>query len=508
MLNHFRLSSISETATICGLDLSNPEFERAYDWTRDDSDLWLALPEADRCRDCARRLARELGLPVVYVIPEENKADVEKKVEALNRRAVKLGVSPITISWAHDHTQTWKVERVEGSPEYGYNEFARQWLACTVEGAAVRIAGYAFLATLHHTTDGNIIAAVPGRDVPREFRNAPSACGHCRTTRTRSATYLLEELATGRVTQVGRDCLQDFLGNDPHKLGAWAEMLGAFASWFIPMEDEGHRPRTEWAFSLEHFLGAVAGVIRMDGWVSKKRAQESNDAATASTSWGWLTVLAGTKTEREMTARYGTEPDADRATVALVIEWATKEFGEETTRTDLNDYEHNLSVVVRSGLVSQRVAGLAASLIQAWRRATQVAEERKAAADAPPSEHVGTVGERLRDVPVTIKAVIPMPPTEFGPRELVKMADDAGNVFAWFTGALGSWTFPLPEGIDGADAEEAVKPRSPVSGDRMWLTGTVKKHSSFQGSKQTELSRCALASYAPAPKKGKKEATA
>lgn len=495
---HLRLDAISEAVALCGWDI--PEHWPVVTTAED----FVAVPEEERCRECARRLARELRGPVVYVVPEENRETITKKLEQLNRRAAKLGVTPITVSWAHDHTQTWIVEKVPGEPEYGTVEYARQWFAMTLEGAAARVPGWTFLATLHHTTEGNIIAAVPGCSVPRAYRNAESRCDHCQTIRRRVATYLVEETATGRVVQVGANCLADFLGNDPHTIATWAELLGAFDAWMTPMTDEDGNVlrRPEIAFSLAAFLDAAARVIRVDGWVSKKRANETGTISTASEAWGLLTMRSGTREAREKETRYARRPeDGELATGAIT--WAETTFG-EGGREDLNDYEHNLSVVVRSGAVNLRVSGLAASLIQAYRRATQVAEERKAAADAPPSAHVGTVGERLRSVPVVVKAVIPMPPTEFGPRELIKFADDAGNLFAWFTGALGTWMFPVTPGLDGADAEVERSARSPLPGDRMWLTGTVKKHSSFQGTKQTEVSRCALASYAPEPVKAKR----
>ena len=458
---------------------------------------------------CDRAFRVSRGMPVLYVVPADNREPIEARVSKLNRKAVKLGVPGVVVTFAHHHTETWNVEKVSGSPELGFNEFAREWLGVTLSGASVRLGGWEFIATLHHTTDGNIIAAVPGHEVPREYRNAPSACAHCRTARRRSATYLLsKETAGGPVTmQVGADCLQDFLGNDPHRMAAWAEALGAFNSWFLSTSEEERGPRRADTFSLGSFLDAVAAHIRIDGWVSRKRAQESEESSTASNAWSWLVYVPMDKYGREHHRKFTpTAEDTTKAKDALL--WAVETFGE--VREDRNDYEHNLGVVVRSGLVNLRVAGLAASILQAHRRATTVAEEKKAAADAPESNHVGAVGDRLRDVPVKVVAVIPMPPTEYGPRELVKLSDEAGNIFAWFTGALGTWVFPArsTEGLDGADAdaanEENVKGRSPEPGDSMWLTGTVKAHNSFNSVKQTVLSRCALASFAPEPKKAKR----
>lgn len=487
-------------AALCGLP-ATPSHEDSFTESAATFRELLGLV----CKDCERPFRIAQGLPVEYLIPADNREAVEERVKKLNRKAAKLGVPGVTISLAHHHTETWKVEKVEGSPEFGFHEYSREWLSCQLAGTAVRLAGWAFIATLHHTTDGNIIASVPGNEVPREYRNAPSACAHCRTTRRRSATYLLQEDATARVVQVGSDCLQDFLGNDPHRMAAWAEALGAFNSWFVStMEEEGGRgPRPVDTFSLGSFLEAACAHIRIDGWVSRKLAQESERTSTASEVWSYLNRRIITQEDRERATKYR-PTDEDKALAVVVLNWARETMGEP--RDDMNDYEHNLGVIVRAGLVSHRTAGLAASLVQGHRRATQVEADKEAAKNAPESNHVGVVGERMRDVPVTVLAVIPMPPTDFGPRVLLKVVDDAGNLLVWFTGSVGRFMFAsdAPATGDTTEAEDYSRARAPEPKDRMWLTGTVKEHSSFAGKRQTVLSRCALASVAPAPKKAKK----
>lgn len=430
-----------------------------------------------------------------YIIPATNRPAVEKKLAEMNRKATRFGTAPITVTFSHNKIEKFKVMRYEGRPDLGYTEYEREWLNAEVAGATAEVNGYYFRATLHHTSDGNIIASVPGYEVPREYRNAPSACHHCGTLRRRSTTYLIE--SKSGVMQVGRQCLGDFLGaNDPHRLASWAEALGAFDSWFVTQEEGTHGPRTEWTLGLSTYLTMVAAAIRKDGWVSRKLAREQDITATATTAWNFFTTTLPEHEEREREARYCDGVDQDGHGIGWnPMDWklatASIAWASEIEEEEANDFLHNLSVIARSGLVSYRTTGLAASMIAAYKKATQREEERKAA-PASPSRHVGTVGERLRDMPIIINAIIDLPPTEWGSRQLVKVADDAGNLFVWFTGATGGvWVF----------GEER---RAPVAGDRMWMTGTVKRHSAFNGVAQTELSRCALASIAPAPKKAKK----
>jgi hypothetical protein len=285
-------------------------------------------------------------------------------------------------------------------------------------------------------------------------------------------------------------------------MAKWAEMLGAFDSWFSSLEDGERSPRTERTYALELFLNATAAVIRKDGWVSRKLANESERTATASTVGTLLRGTGNRKYDKEMEDRYYNperQPGEsiwmpeDLAVTEMTLGWLAS-LPEEAE----NDYLHNLGVIARSGLVSGRTAGLAASAIAAAKRALKKDEERASAPGAV-SGHVGAIGERLRDVKVELIGSHELPPTEFGTRMLVRLADDAGNIFVWFTGGdalYGSWDF----------GNNDVRPV--VVGDTLYLTGTVKRHGEFGGHKQTELSRCKLGSIAPVAKapKGRKKA--
>jgi len=87
------------------------------------------------------------------------------------------------------------------------------------------------------------------------------------------------------------------------------------------------------------------------------------------------------------------------------------------------------------------------------------------------SEWVGSLGERLHLLPVTVMFETHIE-GEWGTSKLVKFTDPDGNELGWF----GS----------GADIWDLKK------GDEVLLTGTVKKHDTYQGIKQTMLTRCKI----------------
>jgi hypothetical protein len=418
-----------------------------------------------------------------FVIPSDNVETLTKKLDQLNRRAAKLGTAPIAVTFAPDHVETW-TETTESGREIAR---ARAWVRADVTGAVVVLAGWKFRAAIHHTTDGNLVASLPGStDLPAAYRESQPVCDHCRTTRLRSSTYVVENVATGELRQVGRQCLADFTGstgNDPMAMARWAEMIGAFLAWFSSFDEDGNRYAwTEPVTSLFSFLETVAAVIRKDGWLSRGAARtnaergDGSTIATADTAWRIFWMIPKTREDREELRRYETE-EVDTTLATATVQWgATLD-----ARTDLNDYLHNLSVVSRSLLVSRKTAGLAASMVVAYQKELNLIAERAREATRAPSSHVGEIGERLRGVKVTVVRVVALEGNEFGPRSIVGMTDETGNDLNWFTG----WT-------------------SVEIGDVRWLTGTVKAHGEFKGRKQTTLSRCVLDETAPAPKPAKK----
>jgi hypothetical protein len=85
------------------------------------------------------------------------------------------------------------------------------------------------------------------------------------------------------------------------------------------------------------------------------------------------------------------------------------------------------------------------------------------------SQHVGTVGERIKNMSVVITFVSFSEGT-YGITTIVKMQDEAGNVLTWF--ASGTQQLEI--------------------GKKIILTGTVKKHDEYRSIKQTVLTRCKI----------------
>ncbi len=88
------------------------------------------------------------------------------------------------------------------------------------------------------------------------------------------------------------------------------------------------------------------------------------------------------------------------------------------------------------------------------------------------SEYIGEIGERLRDLSLTVTFETRIE-TDFGASKLVKFVDADGNEFGTFGSGNSVWILE--------------------KGDEVILTGTVKKHETYKEIKQTMLSRCKVA---------------
>ena len=375
-------------------------------------------------------------------VPADKVREIMEKVEKINRRAVKLGLEPFTLSFGPE-----RVTEVLRDGDLA----AMAVVDATLAGEWPVISGWEIAAKLDRS-EGNMALRVPGSTVelPEGWRDR-SDCEHCRTNRTRSYLYWLS--SGDGVKLVGRTCLRDFLVQDPAALLFFADALQDFADDC----DEMMKTGSSKFFGLWNILKASAMAIRLDGWTSRKVADERMYKSTADT------VLFEFLLQTGANPRKFAPTDEDRKIAEETMEWmGTLGIDNES------DYLANLARIHEAGGCSRRYVGYAVSAVAAYLREKGARLERERGAK---SQHVGSVGDRLRDVPVTVldcRLVETM--GRFGDPFLVKLADDAGNRYSWFSS------------------------RNPFvsAGDRRLMTGSIKKHTEYKGVSETMLTRCKL----------------
>ena len=408
-----------------------------------------------------------------YEIPERNFGWLKEKVEKLNKKAEKLGVTPISITVVGE-----KVKEIVEAADSRSGQRSRmvmlRFLTIEVVGEAPVLAGWKFIGTIQHVRDGaervTILRAVPGLKIPDEYRDAdPEWCDQCKTSRMRNDTFVVESVETGEHKRIGRQCLRDFLGHaKPEMYADWAESLGLLADLFAAAShDVSGGPIFDRYFPTDQYLAVVAEAITRWGWTSGKMAYEdpsrtrTRDIATEWFMGGSDRVLP--TSEQGWMGVEISKASVDRAKAALA--WARDENGllRMVREQQDNDYLYNLSQVARLDALNYRMLGLAASLVPAYER-----EMPKNVQSQPTgaSTHFGQVGVRMTTI-LTVtesRSII----TKMGePLTLLKFVTPEGDVAAWFT-----------------NGDHGMK-----LGKTYRVKATVKRHDEYKGLKQTVLGR-------------------
>lgn len=392
--------------------------------------------------------------PYVYTLSTGEYAATVEKIEKINDRAEKRGFTgrlevvgvPREKKSTHPLTGIETVETVVDTQ---------------ITGKAPSYAGFTFLARIDRVGDTFTIATAPGVDhVDRALVHA-GECDHCGFNRRRNNTYLVRNDETGETVNVGSTCIKDFLG--------WDASVVFFTQADLSEDLDslnfggGYYERH---FTVDTVLATAVAATKAHGWVP---ASSYDDMPTKSVvSLALMPPMKLHPREKallEAMAAFADEAVAHAANVKAYI--LSDDFAGQST------YVENLKVLAAADVVTSKHFGLLASAPQAYaRHLGQVAERKAQASKSEGSEWVGQVGDKKVLVEGTIEQVRYFH-GDYGTTTIYKILSKEGNLFTWFSsnGALGD-----DEGVE-------VK-----------ITGTIKKHEEFKGTKTTVLTRCKVLS--------------
>jgi hypothetical protein len=395
---------------------------------------------------------------------------LEEKIEKLNRRAKRLGCEQIVLTEERREIRTAKkIVPFHIKPiEYTY-----EIIIMSVTGPTPKLAGWTLVAKIEMLGEERLIKCVPGEECPEEYRKGDFHCDHCKTDRRRSNVFVMRH-DDGRHVQIGRTCIQDFLGGvDPEMLLAIASMNFDVVKHIGEMDEEGFEFGRGSGYDSENsviYLTAVSICIRHLGWVSRSAAGEG--MATADDAWSLLNppnsgeALARYEKWVEKNDLHFQERDKENAKAAL--EWAASHPTE-----GVSDYLYNLGVAARAGYVTRSSRGILASAVMVYLREMDRAEEakqREKEDKTKSNEYLGEIKKREVFGPLTL-VYENWFEGRFGVTTLLKFEDEAGNVLCWFA---------------SGHKDEFEK------GDVVTLKATVKKHEEYKGRKQTIINRAVV----------------
>lgn len=437
------------------------------------------------------------------------------KVEQLTRRAARYNMTPPVAR----ETGTHKVpvyRTVEGPGGLWITDEVIGWhlyFEFEVEHPTMALpGGWTFLGTVDHTENGNVLRVLCSDERSQALhleghRKAPPSCDHCGTIRRRNRTFLVLS-ESGAVRRVGSSCLRDYLGhNAAESLGVYMDAAG------LAGEEWGPRSGAGIFFDAVDFVAASKAAIEEHGWRSRK--DDSGGTATAD----FVLRLFFDVLDRKPGARPFVEAAKENfgGFAREALAWAS-----EIPESEPNTYLQNLRVLARRGCVDPRHAGYVASLAMAFAREQERRAQEAAAKQC--AGHLGSVGDKIagtlskkdRDagrrawffhpehqkvvpvgdtgkralreaglanapagIPATVRVRIVRESevargyaSAYVLTTILKVQTDEGHHLTWFA----SGTFDDP----------------PEPGDKVLISGTVKRHSQYKGVPETVLTRCTV----------------
>lgn len=397
-----------------------------------------------------------------FWIPEPNLDAFEAKMAALQRKAAKLGVGEVGFEITGVENRKIKHQGSEG--------FLMPYHRVEVWGDAPVLEGWAFRGKIEHLpgTDDVLIYEVAEGAVPKSFHACKPNCDHCQTSRQRNSTFVVENLVSGEVKQVGGSCLSDFTGGaDPKNAAKHAELLwsmrGQIADYAdideMDFDPEAPRGRSKIFLDPQRVLEYAAAAVRQWGYISRARADEEGGLTTSDmVSMNMLSkgpvpkhsAISITAVDREQ---------AEQTLAWLISDDVGRKAGELT-------YFHNLRAVAEAGAVSMKALPMFVSAVRAY---ANDLEERQATELAASSSYVGEQGERMELVVKLLGTSVIS--GFYGDKTLHRFADEQGNRLVWFNSGNDSLMRP---------------------GNTYRVVGRVEKHEPYKDIKQTTLTRVSV----------------
>lgn len=320
-----------------------------------------------------------------YSIPCSN---LEKLIKKLNH--IRNKGAEVSLSYDKENV---KYERLTTGEYYSYYDVE-------VSGE-YKINNWQFIATLDHTSNGNIIRKITNDVLPERFKDCAPYCEHCNTSRRRKDTYVIKNLITGEFKQVGKQCLMEYTS------GLSADVCAALAS-VVRICEEAEE------FDLidnSNMTVLSSDEVKKAAYVNVKESGYIKDVTVRS-------IL-----------------DNFRALADSCPENALQEVDEWVSTLNINsEYLRNASLAWKKDYIEKRDLALIASFINVFFREKQKRLEQQINST---NTYAGNIGDKVSFKVAAIKALY----TKFGAMfaynaddaVVYRIVDTTGKIYIWST---------------------------------------------------------------------------
>ena len=351
------------------------------------------LPEPDADQDALSTPINTEELAVEIEIIADVMPTLQKLIDKINKTAAKIGAQAVTMKVVSQRLEDGVHTRDDGTNgKYKFKVLTINMVGSTPRVTANDGSVWNFIGVITASAQGKaLLKLTPGAGDTEELRKMYSAnpfyCDHCRTTRARNETFIVQNGNTYK--QVGRNCLKDFVG------GADPQALLTYFAWFSSPEqlmgrlnDSGDSDgsgegsygrggkRIEYLEPITIVAATLAVVDVAGGYVSAKA--ESGLSTTGEVrDHFWGTVDAHTteaeRTRRKKIQNISTLPETIEQ-AQKIIDWFKALPAKEV---ESNTFYQNIKIMVDEDSVESKQIGYIVGLYSAYSRAEQKASENK-----------------------------------------------------------------------------------------------------------------------------------
>lgn len=404
-------------------------------------------------------------------VPKGNLKTFNKRIENLQKKAKKLGgevvCSPLSVN-IEEHrifvshrddrggiTKTFKETKGFEIHTFGLTIIDLEIPGWSIVGSKNRIEGIVFqIGDEKHNA---------GKDL---------VCEHCHHNRRRNTTFILKS-EEGEFKEIGSTCINDYTG------AVNAEKIAAFYNSFLEelTTIRENYDSFEWIgwdqtrINQEFFLACCFNLVSRNGW----RSRWYNDGIYSERQYGTADEVLDNILDERL--------DAKKIRPTLDDFWNVKNaisYIESLEEEECSVYEMNLKSACRFTSVSDKTAGIMASIIPYWNK-------KKADLEKSNKEtlHFGTLKKREKDIHVRLIG------KKSGYSEYARFGDGSWRLYIFET------VFPKQSGTrevltcwshNIVDDETTYSSALEIN-DYCVIDATPVKHEDYNGEKQTNINR-------------------
>lgn len=331
-------------------------------------------------------------------IPAYNFPWLQKKIEEINEKSLKIGLQPIEIEKDD--------QKIGNDNILFYN--------VRISGEVSKFKGWKFVGAIEPTDDnmGVIIKPFVGIEIPEQYNNIKTAgwCDHCKIKKFREVSYILVN-NDGKYQRIGRSCLKEFLeGNDPKKYLTLALIISNIINDAKQKENIENKKNDH--DSIDVFLAYTVAVVKRHGF------SFDNEPTTA---------------QRVLDARFsdsGIKPsEKDYIIASDAIEFVKNKL---ESKSMLKSFENDMLECLKNNVIDLKDHVKSVVLIIGYYLKRKRQENSPVIAEIPnkESEFVGAPGERIHFKKIKLMNV-QLEETDFGTKYFNVMVDSNNNVIIW-----------------------------------------------------------------------------